>query len=449
MTRARVLLRSSPVRQSLWLSLLFVAASALSLGVTYYVAHGTQDRAIRESLMQDMAGFRATPSAAALAALVNAETAETDPQRRLLSYRRPGGRIVAGNAAITQQQEGFRVVALGPAPVAIEGRFISLSAYVHGGLLTIAQSAKPLDDLRQTYLRVVLFSLLPAIAAAVLGGVFLARRAARSLAGIETTLSALTSGDLCARVPQMPDRQGDIARIGRSVNRMADAQQQSTEALRQVSADIAHDLKTPVQRLELQLQRLQETPELPEEAQLLADKALEQTKGIISTFQALLQIAQLEEGTPRSRFGTVNLCEIASTFADIYEPAAEEQGRNLVLDLPGAPVMITGDKALIDQMLANLIENALRHTPEGTDVAVSLQQEAAKATLMVRDHGPGIPETEHQNVLRRLYRLEQSRTTPGSGLGLSLVAAIADLHGAELSLSNASPGLRVSVGFSS
>ncbi|KIC38400.1 sensor histidine kinase [Leisingera sp. ANG-M7] len=447
MTRARVLLRSSPVRQSLWLSLLFVAASALSLGVTYYVAHGTQDRAIRESLMQDMAGFRATPSAAALAALVNAETAETDPQRRLLSYRRPGGRIVAGNAAIMQQQEGFRVVALGPAPVEIAGRFISLSAYIHGGLLTVAQSARPLEELRQTYLRVVLFSLLPAIAAAVLGGVLLARRAARSLAGIETTLSALTSGDLGARVPQMPGRQGDIARIGRSVNRMAEAQQQSTEALRQVSADIAHDLKTPIQRLAVQLQRLQDTPGLPQAAQVLAGTALEETRGITSTFQALLQIAQLEDGAPRARFEAVDLCELAATFAEIYEPAAEEQGRRLSLSLPETPATVTGDRTLLGQLLANLIENALRHTQEGSAISLSLRQEGASAVLSVRDHGPGIPEKERGKVLRRLYRLERSRTTPGSGLGLSLAAAIAGLHGAALQLSDAKPGLRVEVVF--
>ncbi|KIC13413.1 HAMP domain-containing sensor histidine kinase, partial [Leisingera sp. ANG-Vp] len=364
----------------------------------------------------------------------------------LLSYRGFGGRVVAGNAAIMQQQEGFRIIALGPEPVEIQGRFISLSEYIHGGLLTVAQTAEPLDTLRQTFLRVFLFSLLPAIGIAVLGGVLLARRSARALRGIEQTLSALTSGNLGARVPEAAQNKGDIGRIGQSVNRMAQAQQQSTEALRQVSADIAHDLKTPIQRVAVQLTRLQETPGLPEEAQELADQALEETRGITNTFQALLQIAQLEGGTPKSRFEPVDLREVAATFAEIYEPAAEEQNRSFALSLPDAPVLVTGDRALIGQMLANLIENALRHTPEGTGISLSLQQGEA-ATLSVRDHGPGIPETEYQNVLRRLYRLEQSRTTPGSGLGLSLVAAIADLHGAELKLSSAAPGLQADVIF--
>lgn len=435
------------MRQSLWLSLLFVVASSLSLGITYYVAHGAQQQAVEESLIQDMAGFRATPSATALAALVNAETRETDPQRRLLSYRRAGGRVIAGNAAIMQQQAGFRVVVLGPEPVEITGRFISLSEYIHGGLLTVAQSAKPLDDLSQTFLRVFLFSLLPAIAIAVLGGVLLARRSARSLAGIENTLSELTSGDLGARVPETARTQDDIGSIGQSVNRMARAQQQSTEALRQVSADIAHDLKTPIQRVAVQLSRLQEIPGLPGEAQVLADQAMEETRGITSSFQALLQIAQLEDGAPRTRFEAVDLCEVAATFAEIYEPAAEEQTRKLLLSLPDTPVTVNGDRALIGQMLANLIENALRHTPERSDISLSLRQGGTGVTLSVRDHGPGIPQPERQNVLRRLYRLEQSRTTPGSGLGLSLVAAIAELHGAKLRLSDANPGLRVEVSF--
>ena len=436
------------MRQSLWLSLLFVAASSLSLGITYYVAHEAQRQVIEESLTQDMAGFRAAPSAAALAALVNAETAETNPRRRLLSYRRFGGRVVAGNAAIMQQEEGFRIIALGPQPVEIEGRFISLSEYIHGGLLTVAQTAEPLDVLRQTFLRVFLFSLLPAIAIAVLGGVLLARRSARALGGIEQALSSFTSGDLAARVPQAALTQGDIGSIGHRVNRMAEAQQKSTDALRQVSADIAHDLKTPIQRVAVQLARLQETPGLPEEAQDLADQALEETRGITGTFQALLQIAQLEGGTPKSRFEPVDLREVTATFAEIYEPAAEEQNRSLTLELPEAPVTVTGDKTLIGQMLANLIENALRHTPAGTDIAVSLRQEAASVILTVCDHGPGIPEDERQNVLRRLYRLEQSRTTPGSGLGLSLVAAIAELHNAELQLGSTGPGLQADVIFS-
>lgn len=436
------------MRQSLWLSLLFLLASALSLGITYYVAHNAQERAIEDSLIQDMISFRATPSAKALAVLVNAQTSETDPRRRLLSYRHPDGRVIAGNAAITQKNEGFRLIVLGQNPAPVHGSFLLLSEYIHGGLLTVAQSAKPLHNLRETFLRVFFFSLLPTLTIAVLGGVLLARRSARTLTNLEGALARLTSGDLSARAAPSLGPRDDLGRIGDSVNRMAEAQEKSTAALKQVSADIAHDLKSPIQRVAVQLAQLQDIEALPQQAQKIADQAVSETQSIVETFQSLLQIAQLEGGSPRSRFAPVDLCEVVATFGEIYEPVAEEGKRHLYLSLPETPTVVLGDKGLLGQLLANLIENALRHTPEGSDIAISLAcQTDHRVTLMVRDHGPGIPDAEKQNVLRRLYRLEQSRTTPGSGLGLSLVQAITELHGARLHLKNANPGLQVELDF--
>ena len=195
-TRLRRLLKSSPMRQSLWLSLLFLLVSAGSLSVTYYVAYTTQERAIQDNLIQDMIGYRSTPSAAALAQLVRTETTQTDPRRRLISYRHGMGQVVGGNAAITQQQEGFRLVVLGENPTPVHGSFLLLSERVHGGWLTIALSAEPLHELRETFVGVFLFSLLPTVGIALLGGVFLARRSARSLRELDAVLSRLTSGEL-------------------------------------------------------------------------------------------------------------------------------------------------------------------------------------------------------------------------------------------------------------
>lgn len=445
-TRLRRLLKSSPMRQSLWLSLLFLLVSAGSLSVTYYVAYTTQERAIQDNLIQDMIGYRSTPSAAALAQLVRTETTQTDPRRRLISYRHGMGQVVAGNAAITQQQEGFRLVVLGENPTPVHGSFLLLSERVHGGWLTIALSAEPLHELRETFVGVFLFSLLPTVGIALLGGVFLARRSARSLRELDAVLSRLTSGELDARVKLAHMAHDDLGRIGESVNRMAQAQEQSVQALKQVSADIAHDLKSPIQRVAVQLEHLQCLDDLPDQARDIADQTVAETASIVDTFQSLLQIAQLEGGTPRSRFADVDLGDLVATFVEIYEPVAEEEGRQLSLSLPGVPVIVTGDKALLGQMLANLIENALRHTPKGSDIEVQLLP-GTEPHLVVRDHGPGIAEAEQANVLRRLYRLEQSRTTSGSGLGLSLVQAIADLHSAELNLANAEPGLSVTLKF--
>ncbi len=164
-------------------------------------------------------------------------------------------------------------------------------------------------------------------------------------------------------------------------------------------------------------------------------------------FQALLEIVQIEGGNPRSRFVPVDLAEIAGTFAEIYEPAAEDSGHLLTMAPLTGPVLVQGDKRLLGQIVANLIENALRHTPPATRIGISLARRNGRAELTVADTGPGIPEDEHQKVLTRLYRLDHSRSTPGNGLGLSLVAAIADVHDARVTLANNSPGLRVTIDF--
>jgi signal transduction histidine kinase len=434
------------MRLSFWLALLFVIVSSLSLSATYFVSREAQEDALEANLVQDMAIYRATPSVSALASLVRAEAAETDPSRRLLSYRLPSG-VIAGNAAIVQDAEGFRFVALGVPSDTVTGHFVSLTEVINGGLMTVAVTAQQLENMRKTYLLIFLFSLLPTCVAAIGGGLFLARRDSKHLSQIENTLVQLTSGDLDARVPNGGSRQNDLGRIGAQVNRMADAQEKSISALQQISADIAHDLKSPIQRVAVLLSDLSKTDDLPAKAVDLAERATEETQGIVRVFQSLLQIAQVEGGSPRSGFAPVDLCDLAETFADIYQPTAEEQGRDLLLHTPETAVMISGDKTLLGQLLANLIENALRHTPKGTDITVTVSKDASKARLSLTDHGPGIPPEQHQNVLRRLYRLEASRTTPGSGLGLSLVSAIADLHGAELTLQSANPGLKVELTF--
>ena len=164
-------------------------------------------------------------------------------------------------------------------------------------------------------------------------------------------------------------------------------------------------------------------------------------------FQSLLQLAQVEAGSPRARFEKVDLAAVCRTVVEVFEPSATAAGHALRLDLAQDSAVVRGDRALLGQMLSNLIENALRHTPEGTDVEVCLRSEQGKVILSVADHGPGIPPDERDKVLERLYRLDRSRQTQGHGLGLSLVDAVAGVHDAALTLSDNAPGLRVEVAF--
>jgi signal transduction histidine kinase len=168
----------------------------------------------------------------------------------------------------------------------------------------------------------------------------------------------------------------------------------------------------------------------------------------VETFEALLRITQIEAGARRAHFSDVDLAAILADVADIYEPVAEEEGDRLeaAVDAEG-PVVMHGDRELLTQLFANLIENAIRHCPRGTRIRVELVRRGDGHVAVVADDGPGIPHDECANVFRRLYRLERARSTPGSGLGLSLVMAIAELHGAGVVLVDNAPGLRVEVAF--
>lgn len=440
------LARSTPVRLALGLVALFSVVSVATLGVAYVQISGNLAEQISATLDQHVAGFRVTDNPAALAALVTAEATAADPEQRIFVFIGPDGRSV-GNARAEVRGDQVRLAPLQ------NGRKLGTDGYedrivpMAGGLLIVAESLEPTRELRDTFLDLVALNLIPTILLSLAAGVWLAAASARRVGRIETALGRMAEGDLSARV-NGPDRGDDLSRIGTGIDRMAAAQEAATAALRQVSADIAHDLKTPVQRLALMLSDLRDRlPEEGPEADLAA-RAAEEAERAVAVFQSLLQIAQIEGGSPKARFGPVDLAAVVRTFVEIYEPAAEDSGHALRLSpLPEGPVTVTGDRNLLGQAVANLIENALRHTPPGTRIDIALARPAGRAVLTVADNGPGIPEAERDKVRRRLYRLERSRTTPGHGLGLSLVEAIAQVHGADLALGDNAPGLRVTLTF--
>ncbi|GGA26819.1 HAMP domain-containing sensor histidine kinase [Neptunicoccus cionae] len=443
------LLQSSPLRLTVGLITMFALVSLLSLGAAYLVIRDSMQQAMQSDLTQEFAGFQAAPTAGAVAALVKAEAAVTRSDRRILSYSAPDGRHY-GNGYVALTGDGFRVLSISKDDDLSELTYLAVSRPLYGGKLTIAISRAQIDNLSDFFINILLLSVLPTTAIGLTAGLVLARRTARRIRAIGDTLDKMAGGDLGARVPKLSGRTDDLSSIATHVDRMGQAQQSSVAALKQVSADIAHDLKTPIQRVAVMLNQAREMPDLPPELEDLMHRAGQETEGIVATFQSLLQIAQIEGGSPKSRFAPVDLAKLAATLVEVYEPSAEETGHHLTIEAPADHRFeVMGDKALLGQVLANLIENALRHTPEGTPVNIRLERSEADIVLSVADKGPGIPEQERDNVLRRLYRLEQSRTTSGSGLGLSLVSVIADLHEARLTLSSNEPGLRVSLRFAS
>lgn len=446
MSRVLHLLRSSPVRLAFGLVILFSVVNLLSLGLAWLKIRSNVEAQIAANLDQQIAGFRVTRDPHTLAALVEAEAAAIDPANRILVFVAPDG-VSYGNArAEIRGREISLAQRAAGRPLSPEGYEYRTRAMARG-MLIVAESRRALRDTEEIFIAVLIFSILPTVLISLGAGTWLAVASARRVGRIETALRRLEAGDLAARVAD-EGAADDLARIGAGIDRMARAQEGAMSALRQVSADIAHDLKTPIQRISLILAELAaRLGEGTAEADLVARAATEADRAA-AVFQSLLLIAQIEGGGGKARFGTVDLAEVLRTFAEIYTPAAEDSGHRLILgDLPDMPVRVQGDRGLIGQAVANLIENGLRHTPPGARLSLGLAQTPDGAVITVADDGPGIPEEERGNVLRRLYRLERSRSTPGHGLGLSLVQAIADLHGARLHLDDNHPGLRVEISF--
>lgn len=437
---------STPMRQAIGLVAVVAVVNLVTLGLAYLNLRGGVEDGLRANLAQHMAGFQVAASPTALEILVAAEADAADPAQRVFVYIAPDGRVT-GNADARLTGDGVEIRRKADGrPLGAYGYFPRVERMA-GGVLVIGESRAPLGELRETFLVLLALSLAPTVLVSLGAGAMIAARARRRVDQIEATLARLSEGALDARIPAEPGREDDLARIGAQINRMAAAQEASTEALRQVSTDIAHDLKTPLQRMAVILHELRET--LPDDGAeaALADRAIAEAEGAVGVFHALLRIAQIEGGGARAQFAPVDLARVAAEMAELYAPSAEESRRRIGLHLPGAPVTVSGNRGLIGQALANLIENALRHTPDGTDIDISVRRTGGTAELEVTDRGPGIPAEERDKVLRRLYRLEQSRTTPGHGLGLALVAATAAAHGAELILGDNAPGLSVRLRF--
>ncbi|MCX7566878.1 HAMP domain-containing sensor histidine kinase [Sulfitobacter sp. F26169L] len=441
----RRLWRSMPLRLALVLVVLFGTVSLLSLAASYAFTRAAFEQSIRDNLAQDLAGFRAAPSARAVALLVQAESEDTDPGRLVLSYVTRTGQIY-GNGAVARDDEGFHIISLKEGRAQLDGEYLALSARLYGGRLTIARSRAEIEALQPVFFNILWISLLPTVLIALSGGLILARRSQRHVEVISKALERMTGGDLAARVVTGPRWSDDLLHIGETVNGMADAQERSVTALRQVSSDIAHDLKTPVQRVSLQLEALGEVVPAGEAAELVAQTRAE-VDGISAVFRSLLQLAQMENGALRAQFAPVDLADLCRTMAEVYEASTAERQQTLTVDVPDT-VKVHGEKNLLGQMIANLLENAVRHSGEGAAISVTVIQSENEVVLSVSDNGFGIPESEWTKVTQRLYRLDRSRNTPGNGLGLSLVDGVARLHGARLSLENAQPGLRAVVRFS-
>jgi signal transduction histidine kinase len=315
-----------------------------------------------------------------------------------------------------------------------------------GVLLAVGGDLRQIDDLEEAIATAFLWTVGLAAVLGISGGALLSRAFLRRVDAIARTAEAIIGGDLTRRMP-MRGTGDDLDRLASTLNRMLNRIGVLMDSLRQVSSDVAHDLRTPLSRLYQRLEHARANARSVSEYESATDAALGEAEGLLETFSALLRIAQVEGASPRAGFRDVNLSAVTETVSDAYRLDAEDADHQLTATIsPG--ITVSGDQELLTQALANLVENALRHTPSGTHISVSLTGSSEDGVLLlVEDDGPGVAAVDLPRLTDRFYRGERSRTTSGNGLGLSLVSAVAELHGAKLSVDAMEPGLRLSLLF--
>jgi signal transduction histidine kinase len=285
------------------------------------------------------------------------------------------------------------------------------------------------------------------------GGVFVARRVLHRIDAMTGTAQRIMDGDLSERLPV--GRSGDeLDRLAENLNAMLERIEALMAGLKEVSDNIAHDLKTPLTRLRNRAEEALAKAGSETDYRAALERTIEESDGLIRTFNALLMIARAESGQARDNMTDFDAAEVAHGIHELYEPLAEDRGLTLAVEADEATVH--GNRELISQALANLVENAIKYgrpaaAPDGTgagagpDILIEARRQSDGIHFSVTDHGPGIPDADRQRAVERFVRLEASRTQPGSGLGLSLASAVATLHGGALRLADSHPGLRATL----
>jgi signal transduction histidine kinase len=442
------LFRSSGFRLSVAFTALFLLAAAIAGATAYSIINEELHKRHERALAEQMDFFEAAYKEGGitdLAGTVEAYVRVVRDNDSIFLLEAADGARLAGNidqAPVLQPCRQAEALTLG---IDDESVYFIQQRRIGPYRLTVGASAEDLSELDEIVLEGALWAALILLAIAVAGGVALSRRMNDRIALAQTALERVAEGHFEARIPRSGNGD-DIDTLTGMMNAAVARLGASVESIRQISNDISHDLKTPLNRLRISLEEALEkqTAGIPVIDEL--NEASSEASRIIGTFDALLRIAQIESGARKARFETVDLSAVASDVVEFYRAAIEDAGMRLTVRLD-EPAMIVGDRELLTQLWANLIENVLHHCEPGTSISFSVEKRANRFEAVLADDGPGIPADEREKVLRRLYRLDASRQTPGSGLGLSMVKAIADLHEATLDLEDNGPGLRVRLRF--
>jgi signal transduction histidine kinase len=438
---------------AIYLAIFALSAVAL-VGFVYTNTALVLDRETDETIEAEITGLVEQYQRLGLPGLTDAITGRSvRGEQGLYLLANTDRRVIAGNLdawpQVSSVNNGFvefsyeRRMGAGPELRTARGKIFMLT---QGFYLLVARDVDERRALESLFQTALYWGAGLMIVLGLAGGLLISRNFLARLDIINRTSRQIMGGDLSRRVPVTPagDEFDDLAD---NLNNMLDRIERLLHGMREVSDNVAHDLRSPLNRLRnrLELAAMRQPPE--SETSRDIEGAVQETDRLIGTFNALLLIAEAEAGSVRETMHDFGLTEVIEGVGELYGPLAEEKHLHFMVRKPPEGAVIHGNRNLISQALANLVDNAIKYTPDGGTILVALENDAAGAHLIVADNGPGIPKEDRARVTERFVRLESSRNSPGTGLGLSLVAAVARLHETELTFEDNHPGLRATMTF--
>lgn len=440
--------RTSGFRLAVLFMVLFTAASACLFGFLYVQTQRFQTANIDDWLTREASAPFAMPMSDVARQFDAHAQGKARRFDQIFSLYAPDGAHLAGDdlpapAVVPVVDRPF------PFSVDRAGNHWHFRGIAHrfagGQTAIIAQNLHEAREFDETFLQVALLGGLLTIVLGLAGATVVGLGTVRRFDAVARAIQDIVRGDLSRRLPTLGTA-SDLDRLVHVVNGMLDDIERLMHEVKGVCDGIAHDLRTPLTRILAGLERSQRRAQTREDHAEAIEDAIAELRSVLRTFSAMLRIAELEDGARRAGFRELDLVTIARDVLDFFEPAAEDRSIALTLAYAGeGPLPLPGEASLIFDALANLIDNAIKFTPEGGAVTLSLDGRAGCVDIAVTDNGCGIPPAEREAVFARFYRSEQSRNTPGNGLGLALVAAIARLHNLETSIEAREPGTRISL----
>jgi signal transduction histidine kinase len=444
--RAKPLIRSAGIRLALVYATVFgVSAFALAFSL-WYSTVGLLQRQVEVAIRNDATALADHFSTGGLPSLVIAiqnRMADNPDSDAIYLLMDPQGSRIIGNldhwpAGMTETGAWYEL------PVSRQGAgsiaLLRAFALPDGDQLLVGRDVRARAQLRRVLQEGLLSAMGIMCVLGLVGAIVIRTLFRRMIQDIAATTRAISRGDLTRRVPKTGD--GDeFDELAEIINDMLDRITRLMDGVREVSNSIAHDLRTPITRARTRLEDAAIHASSPDELKSAIERATDDLDGVVAVFQALLRIAEIEAGARRAAFATIDLAPVLDDIDDLFHAVAEERGLTLRTTIT-RPLLLLGDRELIQQAVTNLLENALKFSPPGSVIVFRAVLAGNIIEITVADHGPGISEDDRLRATERFFRAESARSTTGSGLGLALVSAVAQLHNGTLTLSDNHPGLR-------